>query len=76
MLNESQRSRIQAVKMSDVKGTCGVNRVDGESNENVYRRLGMSSKREGMSCGVEMVKRNTWRWWSGHLERMDDNLQE
>ncbi len=32
----------------------------------------MSSRGEGMSCGVvEMVKRSTLRW-SGHLERMDE----
>ncbi len=46
-----------------------MNRLDGESNENVYRKFGMSSRREGMSCGVvEMVNRNTLRWF-GHLER-------
>ncbi len=49
-----------------------MNRMDGESNENVYRRFGMSSRGEGMSCGVvEMVKCSTLRWF-GHLERMDD----
>ncbi len=48
-----------------------VNRMDGESNENVYRKLGMSSRGEGMSHGVvEMVKRSTLRWF-GRLERMD-----
>ncbi len=26
--------------------------MDGESNENIYRKFGMSSKGEGMSCGV------------------------
>ncbi len=31
-----------------------MNRMDGESNENVYRKLGMSSRGEGMSCGVAM----------------------
>ncbi len=46
--------------------------MDGESNENVYRKFGMSSRGEGMSCGVvEMVKRSTLRWF-GHLERMDE----
>ncbi len=48
-----------------------MNRMVGESNESVYRRFGVSSKGEGMSCGVvEMVKRSTLRWF-GHLERMD-----
>ncbi len=55
--NQSQRSKIQAVEISYLRGECGVNRMDGESNENVYRRFGMSS-REGIKCGVvEMVKR-------------------
>ncbi len=48
-----------------------MNRMDGENNENVYRKFGISS-REGMSCGVvEMVKRSTLIWF-GHLERMDE----
>ncbi len=43
-----------------------------ESNENVYRKFGMSSRGEGMNCGVvEMVKRSTLRWF-GHLEGMDE----
>ncbi len=63
------RSKIQAVEMSYLRGGCGVNRMDGESNENVYRKF-MSSRGEGMSCGVvEMVKRSTLRWF-GHLERI------
>ncbi len=38
--------------------------MDGESNESVYNRSGMSSKGEGMKCGVvEGVKRNTLRWF-------------
>ncbi len=46
--------------------------MDGESNENVYRKFGMSSRGEGMSCGVvEMVKLSTLSWY-GHLERMDE----
>ncbi len=54
----SLRSKIQAVEMSYLRDGCGVNRMDGESNENVYRKFGMSSRGEGMSYGVvEMVKR-------------------
>ncbi len=61
--NQAQRSKIQAVEMSYLRGGCGVNRTDGESNENVYRNFGMSSRGEGMSCGVvEMVKHSTLRW--------------
>ncbi len=49
-----------------------MNRMDGERNENVYRKFGMSSRGEGMSCAVvEMVKRSTLRWF-GKLERMDE----
>ncbi len=48
-----------------------MNRMDGESNENVYGRFGMVSKGEGMSSGVvEVAKCSTMRWF-GHLERMD-----
>ncbi len=54
--NKCQKSKILAVEMSYLRGGCGVNRIDGESNENVYGSFGMSS-REGMSCGVaEVVK--------------------
>ncbi|RUM29363.1 MAG: hypothetical protein DSY42_06675 [Aquifex sp.] len=55
--NKCQRSNIQAVEMSYLRGCCGVNRMDGESNENVYRRFGMASKGEGMSCGVVEIPR-------------------
>ncbi len=37
--------------MSYLRGGCGVNRMDGESNENVFRKFGMSSRGEGVSCG-------------------------
>ena len=68
--NGRQRSRIQAVEMSYLRGACGGNRMDGESNEDVYSKFGMSRCGEGMKCGVvEMVKRSTLRWF-GHMERM------
>ncbi len=35
--------------MSYLRGGCGVNRMDGERNENVYGRSGMTSKEEGVS---------------------------
>ncbi len=39
-----------------------MNRMDAENNESVYRRFGMSSRGEGMSCGVmEMVRHNNLR---------------
>ncbi len=43
--------------MNYLRGGCGVNRMDGENNESVYRRFGMTSKREEMSCGVVMMVR-------------------
>ena len=71
--NERQRSRIQAVEMSYLRTACGVSRLDGESNESVYNRFGMTSRGEGMKCGVvEGVKRSTLRWF-GHMERMDES---
>ncbi len=48
--------------------------MDGESNESVYNRFGVSSKGEKMKCGVmEGAKRNTLRWF-GHMERMVENV--
>ncbi len=48
------------VEMSYLRSVCGVPRIDGESNESVYNRSGMSSKGEGMKCGVvEGLKCNT-----------------
>ncbi len=45
-------------------------RWDGESNESAYERCGMGSCANGGKCGVvELVKRNTVRWF-GHIERM------
>ncbi len=74
--NQSQRSKIQGVEMSYLRDGCHVNRMDGERNENAYRKFGISSRGEGMSCGVvEMVKRSTLRW-SGHLERMDEGIDK
>ncbi len=62
--NERQRSRIQVVEMRYLR------RMDGESNESVYNRFGMSSKGEGMKCRVvKGVKCNTLRWF-GNIERM------
>ena len=36
--------------MSYLIDGCGVSRMDGRCNECMYRRFGMSSRREGMSC--------------------------
>ncbi len=72
--SEKQRSKIQVVEMSYLRSACGVRRVDGESNESVCNRFGMSSKGEGMKCGVvEGVKLNTLRWF-GHMKKMAENV--
>ncbi len=65
-----KKSRLQTVEMSYLRGACGLNRMDGESNESVYEKFCMSFKSEGMNCGlVEVVKCRTFKWF-GHLERM------
>ncbi len=64
MWNKCQRSKIEAAEMSHLRGGCGMNRMDGDSDENIYRRFGMASKAGGLSCGVvmEVVKCSTRRW--------------
>ena len=52
VLNEVQKSTIQAAEMSYLSGACGVTRLDGESNESVYNRFGMSYLGRGKECGV------------------------
>ncbi len=42
--NKCQMSKIQAGEMSCLRSGCGMNRMDGESNENVYERSGLSSR--------------------------------
>lgn len=39
MGNEGQGFRIQAVEMNYFRGACGLNMIDGDSNENVYGKL-------------------------------------
>ncbi len=48
--NERQRSSIEAVEMRYLRSACAVQGMDGESDESVYNRFGMSSKGEGMKC--------------------------
>ncbi len=67
-----QQSRIRAVEMIYMRDACGVSRWDRESNEDMYRRFGMSESAVGMDCGVvEWVKRSTLRWY-GHVMRMNE----
>ncbi len=64
MWNRTQQSRVHVVEISYLRGTSGVARWDGESNESVYERCGMGNHANGVNCGVvEWVKRNTLRGW-------------
>ncbi len=66
--------RIQAVEINYLRGVCGLNRMDGESNKSVYNKFVMSVKNEGINCGVvEVVKCSNLRWFA-HLERKGDEL--
>ncbi len=70
--NATQQSRIRAVEISYMRGSCGVSRWDRESNEDTYGRFGMSESAVEMDCGVvEWVKRSTLRWY-GHVMRMNE----
>ncbi len=70
--NESQRSRVQAVEMSYLRSACGVSRMDGISNESVYKRFGMCHVGKGKKCGVvEEVKRETLKCF-GYVEHMEE----
>ncbi len=70
--NGAQQSRVRAVEMSYLRGTCGVIRWDGVSTESVYKRCGMRGHGSGVGCSVvDWVKRSTLRW-SGHIERMEN----
>ncbi len=72
-LNAAQQSQIRAVEMSYKRGACGVSRWDGESNEDMYGRFGMSKTAMGMDCEVaEWVKRSTLKWYE-HVMRMNES---
>ncbi len=75
--NKCKRSTIQVFKMNYLRSGCGVNKMGGESNENVlYIRFGVACKGAGMRCGVvEKVKCNKLRWF-GHLKRMGERVHE
>lgn len=51
-MNGGQRFKVQAVEIRYLRGTCGLIRIDSESKESVYGKFGMSSKSEGLKCGV------------------------
>lgn len=50
-----------------MRGACGVNKMDGESNGSVYRIFAMSDKREGINWAV---RGSQTQRWCGHLEKM------
>ncbi len=59
--------------MSYLRGACGLNRMDGESNKSVYEKSGISVKDEKLNSGVvEVVKHSTLGWF-GHIKRMGRN---
>ncbi len=41
---------MQAVEMSYLRSACGVSRMDGMSNESVYKYFGMCHVVEGKKC--------------------------
>ncbi len=50
-----------------------MSRMDGMSNESVYKHFGMCHVGEGKKCGVvEEEKRQTLKWF-GHMERMEES---
>ncbi len=68
--NGMQQSRVHAVEMGYMRGSCGVSRLNGLSNESVYERCGMRGRGSGVGCGmVKWVKRRTLRWF-GHIDRI------
>ncbi len=69
--NAAQQSRIRGVETSYMRGACGVSRWDRESNEDMYRRFGMSETAVGINCRVVIwVKHDTQRWY-GHVMQMN-----
>ncbi len=66
--------KAMKVHMKNLGGGCGLNRMDGESNESAYEKFSLSFESEEMNCGVvEVVKHSTLRW-SGKLERTEDKM--
>ncbi len=69
MGKDCQRSKLQAVEMSSLRGECGVNRMDGENNECVYRRFGVSGvwgrRNEQWSGGDGEVQHTEMVWTFG-----------
>ncbi len=60
---------MHAVEMCYLKEACGATRWDGESNGNVYERLGIEAHANEGMCDVQWVKRSSL-WQFVHIERM------
>ncbi len=59
---------MQSVEMSYLRSACGVSRMDGLSNEIVYKLFGMCHVGEGKKCGVvKEVKQQTLKLF-GHTQ--------
>ncbi len=67
--NRTQQPRVRPVEMRCMRGACGVTRWDGESNGNVYERLGIGTHANEVMCDVQWVKRSTLGRFV-HIERM------
>lgn len=65
--------RYLQIKGIILRCSCGVNRMNGESNGNVYGRFGIASKRKRMVYGVVKVVKCKMLRRFGHLERMDES---
>ncbi len=50
-----------------------MNRMDGERNNNVYKRSDVASKEEGMSCGVGVAVKHSILRGLGHMERKGES---
>ncbi len=58
------------MKMSYLRGACGVTRWDGEGNASACERCGKGIHANRVNCvALEWAKRNTLRWF-GRIERV------
>ncbi len=72
-----QRSEIKAVEINYLRGGCGVNGMEAESNGNVYWRFGMTSVGDGLCSGTHRPQHTEGVWSPGKngVERNDKDVQ-